>query len=84
MSEQSENETRHEGTRFEGGSEAPAPVLREYPPEAAPGADDDTPPVMVPGEQTSPERRLDVFPEDERTASRDRSDEGDAGAEPPG
>lgn len=42
----------------------PPEVLQAYPPEAAPAADEDTKPVVVPGEQTDPQRRRDVFPED--------------------
>lgn len=72
MSDQPD-ETGHEGTDAEAGAQAPSPVLRGYPPEAAPAADDDTAPVMVPGEQTSPARRLDVFPEDDAAPAGGRS-----------
>ncbi|WP_380164960.1 hypothetical protein [Jannaschia sp. R86511] len=45
--------------------EAPHPALAGYPREAAPEPDDDTAPVVVPGEQVSPAHRQDVFPEDD-------------------
>ncbi len=46
-------------------AQPPAEALRGYPPEAAPATEDGTEPVVVPGEQTDPERRADVFPEDD-------------------
>lgn len=49
-----------------GAAPPPPEPMKGYPPEAAPATDDGTEPVTVPGEQTDPERRLEVFPEDEQ------------------
>lgn len=66
------HDERHEGTSF-----APVPrdvprdaaaTTRPYPPEADPEPDVVVPEVAVPGEQTDPDRRAEVFPEDEPTA----------------
>lgn len=43
---------------------APATTTKPYPPEADPLPDDDTPAAEVAGEQTDPQRRTEVFPED--------------------
>lgn len=60
MSDQPHHRTGPDGAT----AEPPPESMQGYPPEADPEPDVVTPPVEVPGEQTSPTRRLDVFPED--------------------
>lgn len=55
---------------------APSAALQGYPREASPQADADTVPVEVPGEQTDPSARLDVFPEDGGTPEEGGDDDG--------
>ena len=71
----SRHEERHEGTSFtpvprDTSQDVPrdaAATTRPYPPEADPEPDVVVPEAVVPGEQTDPDRRAEVFPEDEPT-----------------
>ncbi|MGJ7441786.1 hypothetical protein [Aquipuribacter sp. MA13-6] len=70
MTQQPDHPTGHQDGSTSA-EQPPSEVLTGYPPEAAPAADDGTEAVAVPGEQTDPDRRLDVFPEDDRPATAD-------------
>lgn len=65
------NDERHEGASFEPVPRDAAATTRPYPPEADPEPDVAVPEAVVPGEQTDPDRRVEVFPEDEQDAGQD-------------
>lgn len=63
----SRHDERHEGSSFEPVPRDPGATTRPYPPEADPEPDVVVPEAVVPGEQADPDRRAEVFPEDEPT-----------------
>jgi hypothetical protein len=65
----SRHDERHDGSSFEPVPRDPGATTRPYPPEADPEPDVVVPEAVVPGEQTDPARRTEVFPEDEGTAT---------------